>query len=160
MVQARVALGVTALVPISRHDELMPFTRWLLSEAATLSAVALAGAQAQLAAAAGSWLVLLSGYDVLVTPTTTAPAQPVGSLRKDDAAGSVDVMLRWSAFTPWANLAGTPAVSLPVHHTADGVPIGVQISARPGRDELLLSVASSLEEVFGWPDVHPPAFRS
>lgn len=157
VVQARIALGVAATVPAAGLELLMPFTRWLLEQAKTLSAVDLLAAQTRLAAASGAWLGLQSGYDVLLTPTTTAPAQPVGSLRLDDASSSVRAMLRWSAFTPWANLTGAPAVSLPVHRTASGVPVGVQFAARPGQDEVLLSLAGALEGVFRWQDVHPPA---
>jgi amidase len=65
-------------------------------------------------------------------------------------------MSRWSAFTPAANIAGTPGVSLPVHHTSDGVPIGVQVLAPLFRDEVLMSVAAQLEQVFNWQDRHPP----
>ncbi|KAI1696392.1 amidase domain-containing protein [Ditylenchus destructor] len=45
-----------------------------------------------------------------------------GALRLDDGWASSEAMLRWSAFTPWANFCGAPAVSLPVHQTASGVP--------------------------------------
>jgi len=64
-------------------------------------------------------------------------------------------MLRWSAFTPWANFCGAPAVSLPVHQTAAGVPVGVQLMAMPGRDDVLLGVAGALEEHFAWQQRHP-----
>jgi amidase len=66
-------------------------------------------------------------------------------------------MLAWSAFTPFANLAGQPAVSLPLHTTAEGLPIGVQlIGARVGEDALLLSLAAELEDAVPWRDRHPP----
>ena len=69
-------------------------------------------------------------------------------------------MGRWSAFTPGANLAGLPAVSLPVHHTADGVPIGIQLVGQRFHDELLMSVSAQLEQHFTWQNRHPPAWVS
>jgi amidase len=155
VIQSRMALGTSVLVPESRRELLMPFTRWLLAESAGLTAVALVRAQTQLAAAAASWLAVQASYDAILTPTTSAPPPRVGALRLDDAAASADEMLRWSAFTPWANLTGSPAVSLPVHLTAEGLPVGVQLAAAPGQDELLLSLAAAMEQVFAWQHVHP-----
>ena len=103
---------------------------------------------------------LLAGYDVVLTPTTAAPPLPTSELRADDAQGSLDAMGRWSAFTPAANIAGTPAVSLPVHATAAGVPIGVQLLEQPNCDELLMSLAAQLEPVFSWQDRHPAFWTS
>jgi amidase len=158
VIQTRISLGVSLLVPESRLGLLMPFTRWLLAESAGLTAVDLGRAQTQLATAAASWLAMQSSYDVLLTPTTTAPPPRVGGLRLDDAQASAHEMLRWSAFTPWANLTGSPAASLPVHRTGEGLPVGVQISAAPGQDGLLLSLAAAMEQVFAWQHVHPAAW--
>jgi amidase len=155
VIQARIAFGVAALVPESRRPLLMPFTRWLLSEAVGLTAVDLARAQTQLAAAATTWSAMQASYDVLLTPTTTSPPPRIGALRLDDGRESAHEMLRWSAYTPWANFTGAPAASLPVHRTADGLPIGVQISGLPGEDELVLSLAAAMEQVFAWQHVHP-----
>jgi amidase len=47
-------------------------------------------------------------------------------------------------------------VTLPVHNSPEGLPIGVQLMARIGCDELLIGLAAALEETFGWPDRHPP----
>jgi amidase len=58
-----------------------------------------------------------------------------------------------------ANISGTPAVSLPVHVTADGLPIGVQLSASAGSDELLVSLSAQLERAFGWQTRHPTVWN-
>jgi amidase len=47
-------------------------------------------------------------------------------------------------------VTGQPAISLPIHQTADGVPVGVQLIGPPGRDDLLLALAAQLEESIGW----------
>jgi amidase len=152
-------LGLTAqlAVPAEQRDLLMPYTRWLI-ETNTYTATEHAQAQAVLAVAAARFTELVDGYDLLLTPTTTAPPLPTADLRADDAAESFTAMGRWSAFTPGANLAGLPAVSLPVHHTADGQPIGVQLVGQRFGDELLMSVSAQLEPHFSWQDRHPPAW--
>jgi amidase len=142
-------------IPEEQRHLLMPYTRWLL-DTNTASATDYAMAQAALAGAAVRFQEVLSGYDVVITPTTTAPPLPTADLRADDGPASLEAMALWSAFTPAANIAGSPGVSLPVHHTPLGVPIGVQVLAPPYHDELLMSVAAQLEPVFSWQDTHPP----
>jgi amidase len=146
---------VALAIPEEQRHLLMPYTRWLL-DTNTASATDYAMAQAALAGAAVRFQEVLSGYDVVITPTTTAPPLPTADLRVDDGPASLEAMALWSAFTPAANIAGSPGVSLPVHHTPLGVPIGVQVLAPPYHDELLMSLAAQLEPVFSWQDVHPP----
>jgi len=64
--------------------------------------------------------------------------------------------LRHVPFTQLANLTGTPAISLPLHWTADGLPLGVQFVAAPGEDALLLQLAAQLEAAQPWFDRLPP----
>ena len=154
-----IASHVQLQIPADRRDELMPYTRWHAQHAAEVSGMRYAQSQARIAAAASAWLNWQSHVDVLLTPTSAAPALPSGALRLDDGWASSEAMLRWSAFTPWANFCGAPAVSLPVHETADGVPVGVQLMAQPGQDELLLSLSGQLEQHFQWHQRHPPVWH-
>jgi amidase len=156
LLATRISLAVDAVVSPTARGQLMPYTRWLCAQAGEHSARDLAVAQSRLAALAGSWLRLQERYDVILTPATSAPPLPTGALRKDDARDSAEAMLRWTAFTPWANLTGTPAVALPVHVTPAGLPVGVQLHSGAGHDEQLISLAASLEEVFRWQERHPP----
>jgi len=155
-----VNLSLTAqlMVPEARRAELMPYTRWYLERAAGIGGMRYAQAQQRLAAAASAWLKWQAGVDVLLTPTSSAPALPAGALRLDDGWESSCAMLRWSAFTPWANFCGAPAISLPVHQTQAGIPVGVQLMAMPGQDECLLGLAGALEQVFEWQRRHPRAW--
>ena len=57
----------------------------------------------------------------------------------------------WIAFTPAFNMSGQPAISLPMHRTAAGLPVGVQLVADYGREDLLLAVAARLEVAAPWP---------
>lgn len=147
-------LTVQALIPADQRHLLMPYTRWLI-ESESFSAYDLALAQATLRAAAIQYRALFDRYDVLVTPTTTAPPLANEDLRLDDGEECFAAMGRWSAFTPAANIAGVPALSLPLHRTEDGIPIGVQLVGAPNSDERLISLAAEMERAFGWGDVHP-----
>jgi amidase len=157
MMSASIGQVVELVIPDEQRHLLMPYTRWLL-ETNTASATEHATAQAVLAGAAVQFRELLNGYDLVITPTTTAPPLPTADLRVDDGAGSFEAMGRWSAFTPAANITGTPGVSLPVHHTADGVPIGIQLLGPLFHDDVLMSVAAQLEQAFNWQDAHPPVW--
>lgn len=145
---------VQLAVPEQERQLLMPYTRWLV-EQNTASATEHATALSVLAGAALRFRAFLDDYDVVLTPTTTAPPPTTGELRADDGAGSLEAMSAWSAFTPAANIAGTPGVSLPVHATAEGVPIGVQLVAPALHDERLMSLAGQIEGAFGWQHTHP-----
>ena len=62
------------------------------------------------------------------------------------------------AFTAIFNATGQPAISLPLHWTEDGLPIGVQLVAPFGREDLLIRVAAQLERARPWADRRPPVF--
>ena len=63
---------------------------------------------------------------------------------------------RFVPFTPAFNMSGQPAISLPLHWNADGLPIGVQLVAAYGREDVLIRVAAQLEAAHPWADRHPP----
>ncbi len=64
--------------------------------------------------------------------------------------------LAYAAFTSVFNVTGQPAVSLPLAHTTAGLPIGVQLVADYGREDLLFQVAGQLEAEVGWADRRSP----
>jgi amidase len=93
-----------------------------------------------------------SGFDVLLTPTQGAPPPEIGwiSSTEDEPLRAFIRSAPYGTFTlPW-NMSGQPAVSLPVHWTADGLPMGVQAVAGYGREDILLRLGAQLEEAVGW----------
>jgi amidase len=104
---------------------------------------------------AQSWWAA-DGYDLLLTPTLAVPPPEIGYLSDPDLGGQrVTEVLQYTA---QFNITGQPAISLPLHWTADGLPVGVQLVAAYGREDLLLRVAAQLEEAQPWvsrtPAVH------
>ena len=63
---------------------------------------------------------------------------------------------RFAAFTPPFNMSGQPAISLPLHRNTDGLPIGIQLAAAYGREDVPIRVASQLESAHPWSSAHPP----
>jgi aspartyl-tRNA(Asn)/glutamyl-tRNA(Gln) amidotransferase subunit A len=88
---------------------------------------------------------LLSQHDFLLCPTTPCPAWPVDRLGPEKIAGAPAAPRDHAAFTPQANHAGVPAITLPLPRPAGALPLGVQIIAGPNRDAALLAFARDLE---------------
>lgn len=151
-----------ASIPLDPGTEplLTPLTRWLREQGREVGAVEHAAALADLQRLTREVALAWEGFDVVLTPTLAQPPALVGGLR-DDADPAADFAAQ-TRFTPWTsvyNLSGLPAISLPLHTAeVDGarLPIGIMLGGRFGAEELLLAVASSLEEaVGGWQQPGP-----
>lgn len=120
-------------------------------------------------------------YDVLLTPTLAAPPALIGALKSTGVQAAIlDVVGRLEAgwflrltgmarllsekslafmpFTPLFNVTGQPAISLPLHSTAAGLPIGMQFVARMGDEATLFRLAGQLEQARPWFDRAPPGY--
>ncbi|HUI02796.1 MAG TPA: amidase family protein [Acidimicrobiales bacterium] len=98
------------------------------------------------------------GFDLLLTPTLAEPPPVLGEF-DSPPENPGHGLLRAAAlvpFTPVFNATGQPAVSLPLHHSAAGLPIGVQLVAPYGREDVLIQVAAQLEEAAPWHERRPP----
>ncbi len=85
-------------------------------------------------------------HEVLLTPTLALPTPELGWLDPTQSFETViDRLQEWVTFTPLQNATGDPAISLPMATGADGLPIGVQLSAARGQDRRLLELAFELE---------------
>jgi amidase len=97
------------------------------------------------------------GFDLLLTPTLADLPTPLGDFASTPG-NPLGALLRSSSFcplTPPFNVTGQPAISLPLGESAEGLPIGIQLVAAYGREDLLLRVASQLEEARPWAQRRP-----
>jgi amidase len=116
---------------------------------------------------AGDWVHLwarrmaawwVDGHDLLVTPTIAEPPPKLGDL----GGPGGDPLKRWNRnlevipFTPAFNATGQPAISLPLHWSADGLPVGVHFVAPYAREDMLIRVAAQLEAAQPWANRRPP----
>jgi amidase len=114
-------------------------------------------AVAQYRRAVQSWWY--DGWDLLLTPTLAELPLKLGTIVNDPADPMAPMRRagQFVPFTPPFNTSGQPAISLPLEWTAEGLPVGVQLVAAYGREDVLLRVASQLEQAKPWahrtPDV-------
>ena len=104
---------------------------------------------------AGWWS---EGFDLLLTPTIAEPPVPLGTLvaAPENPSKGLHRMLDLMQFTPPYNVTGQPAISLPLYWNSAGLPIGSQLVAAYGLEDLLLQVAAQLERARPWRDRGPP----
>ncbi|MDP5182507.1 amidase [Blastococcus sp. BMG 814] len=93
-----------------------------------------------------------AGNDILLSPVLPMPATPIGFFDGDEGIRRSVEILR---FTPQFNTAGQPAASLPLGTSSDGLPIGVQIGAAYGREDLLIRLAGQVERAAPWSGRRP-----
>jgi Asp-tRNA(Asn)/Glu-tRNA(Gln) amidotransferase A subunit family amidase len=89
---------------------------------------------------------------ILISPVSSGAAFRHGGGNYSPGTGYLDTM----RYSQWLNLAGFPGASVPVSHSNEGLPIGVQVIGRPFEDELVLAVAEAIERVRG-PWQPPPS---
>jgi amidase len=152
---------LTALSPVTPEQEVLlrPLTRWLGDWGRRVSGPDFGLALGAMRRFAADCLTTLAPYDAVLTPTLAVPPLAIGALRDDDdPAADFEAQ---KAFTPWTsawNVTGMPAVSLPLHWTPSGLPVGVMLAARPAEEGLLLSLAAQVESAAPWLDRHPPGW--
>jgi amidase len=99
-----------------------------------------------------------AGFDLLLTPTVWEPPATLESMAPVEGklAELFVKVMRHVFFTRPFNLTGQPAISMPLHWTPEGLPVGVQLVAAMGREDLLIRIASQLEQELPWIDRLPP----
>jgi amidase len=142
----------------TRDDELEITTRELADFGRTRTALDLVEATNAFAAATRQFVRFFDDHDVWLTPTLARRPEPLGVLNR-----SVGGALAWQhfddSFNPWnpiANICGVPAMSVPLHWTADGLPIGVLLTGRYGDEAMLFRLAGQLEGARPWASRWPP----
>jgi amidase len=99
-----------------------------------------------------------AGYDLLLTPTQALPPPKIGYITStpEEPLRAFIRAAPYGSYTLPFNMSGQPAISLPLHWTADGLPIGSQLVAPFGREDMLFRVAAQLEQALPWSGRRPP----
>ena len=99
-------------------------------------------------------------HDILVTPTVGAPPPKLGWFTDAGPDAEGDRVVSFIPYTAQFNMTGQPAISLPLHWTEDGLPVGVQFVAGYGREDILIRLASQLEKAAPWAGRRPKIAQS
>jgi amidase len=164
-----------------RRGEIEPATVAMLTIAQVLALDELTGAVVTQRKLQAAFDAFMERYDIILTPTLAAPPVRIGELaltraeimqceilarlrlpaliRK--AARDISApMFDWLPYTPIFNLTGAPAMSVPLHWSAGGLPIGVQFAGRTNDEATLFRLAGQLERAAPWRERRPPVWSA
>lgn len=154
--------GVVESIDRTRREpvqaqELEPFTWSLVDAFRARGDEALPYARGVLARAVAAYRETTAPFDVVLTPVLGSEPVPLGHL---SPVLSRELLLERTAavlaYTPIHNVAGCPAMSVPLNWSPAGLPLGAHFAAAPGQDALLLGLAYQLERARPWQDRWPP----
>jgi amidase len=141
-------------------EGLEPLNRVLAEQAAQTTMETYVQARIQVEAFSRRVIALWDDYDVILTPTIPMTPRPIGWIFEEEdpwmqlvRAGMV------VPFTVIANITGQPAVSIPLHWSEAGLPIGSHLQGRPADEVTLLRLAAQIEDARPWAHKHPPLDR-
>ncbi|AWB95034.1 amidase [Agromyces badenianii] len=136
-----------ATIPVDGEAEalLEPLTRWLLLVGRAVPARQLAEALAWLSGFEERVIRRFASFDAVLTPALALTPRPVGWYDPDDGERNFGQQVQFTPFTSFVNVAGLPAITVPVSETVDGVPMGVQLIGRPGGEATLFALAAQIE---------------
>lgn len=137
--------AATIEVAPEHHERLEPLTRWLIARGRERTAAELAGAQSWLAGFERRTIARFAPFDAVITPALALEPRPVGWYDAEDGEENFAQQVRFTPYTSFVNVAGLPALVLPVHDTVAGLPMGVQLIGRPGGEATLFALAAQLE---------------
>lgn len=133
------------------EDLIEPWTLALGRRAETLPFGVLEAAYRQLANLPAQLAQFHTQYDVVLSPVTSTPAPLLGAYGPSVPAEELmETMFAWIPYTPLQNMAGTPAISLPLFTAANGLPVGSMFAADRGQEDTLLALAYELEAALPW----------
>lgn len=162
LVAGAAVAGVVETIDRTRREpvqqrELEPFTWSLIDLLEERGAGALDGARAAIVAGVALYRRLTNGFDAVLTPVSADLPPPLGHLSPTLPRSTLlKRAARALGYTPIQNIAGCPAMSVPLFWSAGGLPIGTHLAAARGQDSLLLRLAYQLEQARPWRDRWPP----
>jgi amidase len=136
---------------------LEPFSLGMAQVIAGLPKSALDAAEARLEADVKAYDAWFNSFDVVLSPVLAKPPVPLGYITGDVPFAELSARLTdYVGYTPLQNVAGAPAMSVPLHWTEAGLPVGSHICARLGQERTLFELAYALEEAQPWAGRKPP----
>jgi amidase len=134
----------------SKRDQLKPEVIWNIEEGLKLTVEQIARAEAQRVAMTARTLEFFQNYDLLLTPATIVAPFPIENRYVAECNGKkFDNYVEWLGIVYAITLVCCPALSLPCGFTASGLPVGLQMVARPRGEAQLLAGAKALEDILG-----------
>ncbi|WP_144712235.1 amidase [Curtobacterium pusillum] len=149
------------VVPGIDLSSLTPLVSWLVARGRALTGMQVLDAMTALDTFSAALIGAFGRFDAVLTPTLALTPRPLGWYGEDPE----EDFRRQCAYSPWtsmANVAGLPAITLPVgvtdggHPDGAGLPMGVQLIGRPGGERVLLAIGAQLERRVRWQRRHPP----
>ncbi len=132
-------------------DQLLePLTLELAQHAQTQGPAALAAAITRLRAVETQYAGMFTDADVYLTPVLAKPPVLLGQIDGSKGMAVFDTLSDYVGYTPLQNVAGAPAMSVPLAWSAGGLPIGIHFSAPVGEERRLLELAYELEQAQPW----------
>jgi amidase len=134
------------------EEDVEPLTWALWERARTQDTIRYLTAQSRLESVARSIVEFLEPYDAVVTPALARDPVPIGEIhgRGPDPMGNYRRSGGFTPFTAICNVTGLPAIALPLYQSDAGLPLAVQLIGRPAREEVLLALATQLEQALPW----------
>jgi amidase len=147
VVSLQITYGTLLAGHAPAEDDIEPLSRAIAELAHGVDSVGYLAAVAQLQALARGIVAFFAEYDLLLTPVLAERPLPIGEC---NGLGEhpLDALARSGRFTPYTalfNVTGQPAISVPVGFGGDGMPLGVQLVAKPLGEDTLLQVAAQME---------------
>ncbi|HMY73645.1 MAG TPA: amidase family protein, partial [Blastocatellia bacterium] len=139
------------------ENDVEPVTWAMMQQGKALSSVAYSRAIATMHQVGLTMAKFMQNYDVILSPTLAKPPVPLGvlSLSPESSAAFIKEVTEFGPHTALYNVTGQPSMSVPLHWSEDGLPVGVMFSGRFGEDSLLLRLAAQLEKARPWRERKP-----
>lgn len=146
-----------ARIPLSADADVEPITSWLMREGRALSSSDVLTAFAAARAFETATIANFASYDAVLTPALAQSPRPNGWFDAQDPERNFTQQVQYAPHTSWVNVAGLPAITVPVVMAEDARPVSVQLVGRSGGEAAILALAAVLEHARG-PLPHPPAW--
>lgn len=130
-------------------DLVEPITAWLVREGRRLTGTQVLEALAAATVFERETITAFAGFDAVLTPALALPPQPIGWFHQTDAAENFSQQVRYAPYSSFVNVAGLPAIVVPVTLNDSGHPVSVQLIGRPGGEAAIIALAGELERRVG-----------